>query len=92
MLKKYERGMEEKECVLLFSSNDCAPCEVLKRDLEQNYTSGLEIYEVDAWKYADVCARYEVCSTPTVVVIKGNSYKKASNIMLTEQLNEFVNR
>jgi len=75
----------DNKFVVVFSSlKHCPACKVLKRTIgRMKQVSGIYIYEIDVDKHADVAARYNVMSLPTILFFnKGKIMSMLSGAIL----------
>lgn len=78
---KETKTQEVEDCVLLFTTETCPNCKIVKPMLEK---SGIDYMEVDANDNPELCINYDVMQAPTLVVVENgniNSYANASNIL-----------
>lgn len=68
----YDAAMKETErkVVLVFSSDRCPICDVLKKNLKEIDMKGFLVCIVDADKHGDVCKKHKVRRLPTSILIE----------------------
>lgn len=78
--------------VLKFSATWCGPCKSLSGILEQYYSGGVEIQEIDIDENKDAVAEYGIRGVPTCVLLDddGKEIRRKSGVMMIDEFNEFI--
>lgn len=80
--------------VIAFTQHACQPCKQLKPHLlAACEIVGIEVQEVDVVHNLDLVKKYDVKSTPTVVLISKQTYvelKERNSFKLVEEINDHL--
>ncbi len=69
--------------VLKFYTDTCMPCKVLTKILDK--IEDLEVESVNALENIPMVDKYEVCTTPTLIFIKGDTEVKRTHGLVSEK-------
>ncbi len=74
----YESSIENKNCIIEFSSDDCPPCKVLKPILEEfeSILPDIKFFEVNISKSKEISDKVTIFGVPTIIFIKNGKEAK----------------
>jgi thioredoxin 1 len=90
---EYLSQIENNNCIIEFSSDDCPPCKVLKPILEEleKEINGIKFFEVNISKSKAISDKIIIFGVPTILFIKnGKEVKRTVGFVNRKKLYKII--